>query len=72
MEDDENGAKRLWNGDAQERSSIFLEQITEKYKKNAEKRDSQSSKSSSDDPFQAIFHFFIDFSRRKIDHFSRV
>ena len=38
----------------------------------AEKRDSQSSKSSSDDPFQAIFHFFIDFSRRKIDHFSRV
>ena len=31
----------------------------------AEKRDSQSSKSSSDDPFQAIFHFFIDLSRRK-------
>ena len=29
------------------------------------KRDSQSSKSSSDDPFQAIFHFFIDFSRGK-------
>ena len=29
------------------------------------KRDSQSSKSSSDDPFQAIFHFFIDFSREE-------
>ena len=29
--------------------------------KNAEKRDSQSSKSSSDDLFQAIFYFFIDF-----------
>ena len=31
----------------------------------AEKRDSRSSKSSSDDPFQAIFHFFIDFSREE-------
>ena len=40
--------------------------------KNPAQRANQISKSSSDDPFQAIFHFFIDFSRRKIDHFSRV
>ena len=33
--------------------------------KNHEKRDSLSSKSSSDDPFQAIFHFFIDLSREE-------
>ena len=33
--------------------------------KNAEKRDSRSSKSSSDDPFQAFFHVFIDLFEEK-------